>query len=139
MAYVYGCRDVNKSLGTAIEPNPVNISKSVYKEIDGKTWEQRLKQAETFEELKRIAETESHRDFSEGQYDIAIEGGATHKTWLTMRDDRVRESHWYLDGLKVEINEFFCTLAGERAMHPQGFGVADEDCNCRCYLRYTKE
>lgn len=138
MAYVYGVYDTNTSVGTDFSPKSENISRSVYKKIDGKTWEDRINEAKTKEELERIVKTECYRDYNEGAFDTA-KGFATHKTWVTMGDDRVRDSHWYLDGLTIGIDEYFYTLDGERALHPQGFGVASEDCNCRCILEYTRQ
>lgn len=137
MSYIYGVDDVNESLDTNIKPK--NIDESVFRKIDGKTWQDRIRDAETFSDLERIAKTESHRDFSEGQYQAAVEGGATHKEWVTMGDDKVRESHWYIDGLKVPIDENFYTLDGDYAPHPFGFMSAENNINCRCTLKYTKE
>ena len=137
MAYIYGVNDVNASIGKDLPADKDKMYISVYKVIDGKTWEERIQDYGTIEELKTLADTESHRIFSEGQWDCATEGGAKYKTWLTMQDDRVRESHWYLDGLTVELNDYFYTLSGERALHPGGFGVPSEDVNCRCYLEYS--
>lgn len=138
MAYIYGVNDVNGSIGTNAEADKDKMYISVYKKIDGKTWEERVYEYETIEEVKTLAETESHRIFSDGQWDCATVGGATKKTWLTMRDDRVRESHWYLDGLTVGINDYFYTLSGDRTLYPGEFGVASEDVNCRCYVKYSR-
>ena len=137
MAYVFGNEDVNKSLNEKREPDVNKMKKSVDKKIDGKTWTERVRESTTVEELKRIAITESHRVFCDGQWDSA-KGRATHKTWVTKQDEKVRDSHWYLDGLTVKIDEYFYTLNGDRAKHPGEFGVASEDINCRCRLKYSK-
>lgn len=137
MAYVFGTKDVSESLNEEIKPDPDKMTKSVYKKIDGKTWGERIRDANTPEELERIFVTESHRCFSDGQWDSAI-GRAKYKIWHTQEDDKVRDSHWYLDGLKVGINDYFYTLNGDRTLHPLGFGIPSEDINCRCYLEYTK-
>ena len=98
---------------------------------------ERIREATTQEELERIFVTESHRCFSDGQWDSA-EGRATHKTWVTKEDDKVRDTHWYIDGLTVGIDEYFYTLDGDRAMRPYGFELASNNINCRCYLKYSR-
>jgi hypothetical protein len=136
MAYVFGVDDVCNSLHKETKPDKSLMYASIYKQIDGKTWEKRLEEASTDEEIIRIAFTEAHRVFNEGQFDTGTELGAVSKVWHTQEDDRVRDSHWYLDGMEVGLDDYFYTLAGERALHPSGFGVPEEDINCRCYLEY---
>lgn len=138
MAYVFGTDDVSKSLNEEIKPDTDKMNESVYKKIEGKTWVERIGEATTQEELERIFVTESHRCFSDGQWDSA-EGRATHKTWVTKEDEKVRDTHWYIDGLTVGIDEYFYTLDGDRALRPYGFELASNNINCRCICRYTKE
>ena len=138
MAYVFGVDDVSQSLKGNFKPDTNKMYESVHKVIAGETWEERIKKAETEDEIKRIVVTESHRCFSDGQWDTA-EDKATHKTWITKGDEKVRDSHWYIDGLKVGINDYFYTLDGDRALRPYGFTMADNNVNCRCKLKYTKE
>lgn len=138
MAYVFGTKDVSESLKEEVKPDTDKMNKSVYKKIEGKTWVGRIREATTQEELERIFVTESHRCFSDGQWDSA-EGRATHKTWVTREDERVRDTHWYIDGLTVGIDEYFYTLDGDRAMRPYGFEKPENSINCRCYLRYSRE
>lgn len=138
MAYIFGTDNVSRTLGEEIHPNRKKLEESVFKKIEGKTWVERLKEAETDEEVKRIVETESHRCFSDGQWDSA-EGKATYKTWHTQEDEKVRDTHWYIDGLKVGVDEYFYTLDNDRALKPFGFTLAENNINCRCYLEYTKE
>ena len=137
MAYVFGTKDVSESLKEEIKPDTDKMNESVYKKIEGKTWVERIGEATTQEELERIFVTESHRCFSDGQWDSA-EGRATHKTWVTREDERVRDTHWYIDGLTVGIDEYFYTLDGDRAMRPYGFELASNNINCRCYLKYSR-
>lgn len=138
MAYIFGTDNVSRTLGEEIHPDRKKLEESVFKKIEGKTWVERLKEAETDEEVKRIVETESHRCFSDGQWDSA-EGKATYKTWHTQEDEKVRDTHWYIDGLKVGVDEYFYTLDNDRALKPFGFTLAENNINCRCYLEYTKE
>ena len=137
MAYVFGTNDVAQSLKEEISPNEDKMRESVYKTIAGENWIERLEKAETSEDIKRIFFTEAHRVFSDGQWDSA-EGRATHKTWVTRGDDKVRETHWYIDGLTVKMDEYFYTLDGDRALRPYEFDYAGNNINCRCELKYSK-
>ena len=138
MAYVYGVKDVARSLNEEIKPDTDKMYESVYKKIAGETWVKRINDAITIGELARIFVTESHRCFSDGQWDSA-NGRAKYKIWHTQEDEKVRESHWYIDGMKVEINDYFYTLDGDRALRPYDFQYPENSINCRCYLEYTKK
>ena len=137
MAYVFGTKDVSKSLKEEIKPDTDKMKESVYKKIAGQTWEERIRDSITKEDIERIFVTESHRCFSDGQWDSA-DGRATHKTWVTMDDEKVRDTHWYIDNLTVKIDEYFYTLDGDRALRPYGFEIASNNINCRCYLKYSR-
>lgn len=78
------------------QPDLKKMKESISKEVAGKTWRERVNEVTSIEELNRIIFTEAHRCFSDGQYDMAIKLGATRKKWITMEDDKVRDSHWYL-------------------------------------------
>ena len=134
MAYVFGTKDVSESLKEDIEPDTDKMKESVYKKIAGESWKERINKSSTKEEIERIFVTESHRCFSDGQWDSA-DGRATHKTWVTMDDEKVRDTHWYIDNLTVGIDEYFYTLDGDRALRPYGFELPENSINCRCYLR----
>ena len=133
MAYVFGTKDVSKSLKEEIKPDTDKMKESVYKKIAGQTWEERIRDSITKEDIERIFVTESHRCFSDGQWDSA-DGRATHKTWVTMDDEKVRDTHWYIDNLTVKIDEYFYTLDGDRALRPYGFEIASNNINCRCLI-----
>ena len=139
MAYVYGNQDVCETTEMEAKVDPDKMRNSLYQVIAGKTWEERIKEYSTYEELKALVDTETHRIFGDGQYDTAKDLssiGEITKTWGTMKDDKVRESHWYLEGLEVGLDEYFYTLSGERTLYPGQFGVPEEDCNCRCFIIY---
>jgi uncharacterized protein with gpF-like domain len=65
-------------------------------------------------------------------------GKDLYKTWVTMRDDRVRETHDYLEGMKIPINEPFVTYDMDEAMYPGGFSLPENNVNCRCTLKITE-
>ena len=55
-------------------------------------------------------------------------------TWVSMRDERVRVSHWEADGQTVPINEPFI-INGYKMMFPLDDSMGapiDEIINCRC-------
>jgi len=59
------------------------------------------------------------------------------KTWVTMRDDAVRDTHAPLDGETKEINDFFTvkTTPPAQMQYPgEPVGPVDAWINCRCVL-----
>lgn len=53
------------------------------------------------------------------------------KMWVATLDKRTRNTHQYLDGQQVGPEEYF-EHNGLRTLQPHMFGIASEDCNCRC-------
>lgn len=53
------------------------------------------------------------------------------KEWISTLDSRTRSDHAKLDGQRVKPDEDF-EVSGLKAKQPHMFGVASEDCNCRC-------
>ena len=84
--------------------------------------------------IMRVADTETHRMLNQGILDAGKSVGAKVKKWNTMRDDRVRDMHDYLDGMEVGISEDFYTYNGDHAPMPGMFGIPEEDVSCRCYI-----
>jgi len=87
---------------------------------------------------QRIAQTEMHRAQQEGRMEAleqAHEKGVNMvKVWTATLDDRTRDTHQSLDGQKVGMEEEF-EIRGSRAKQPGGFGIPEEDINCRCAVR----
>lgn len=85
----------------------------------------------------RIARTESHRiqckATADAQWKAKEKGADVVKQWDASLDDKTRDTHRQLDGQIRELDEPF-EVAGMTAMQPGGFGIASEDCNCRCAL-----
>lgn len=67
--------------------------------------------------------------------------GYTHKTWVTMHDNRVRDTHADVDGITLPIEEPF--QVGDYEMLFPGddsLGAgAEELSNCRCTVEYSNE
>lgn len=130
------------------EPSESEKIQMVYAEIDGKDFEDRIQEyieeaaaedefdADGLEsKIDLLIATDGHRVRAGARYDAGMElasvGYTVCKTWRTMLDDRVRDTHWPLEGKKIPIDAYFETVNG-RALFPGGFGVPEEDCNCRC-------
>ncbi len=56
------------------------------------------------------------------------------KSWLSERDDDVRDDHRKMDGQIADEDGFFTAPNGKKAQYPGGFGVAEQDINCRCVI-----
>lgn len=84
---------------------------------------------------KSIAVTEAHRIREEASQNARekakAQGCKIVKQWDATLDGRTRDTHRRLDGQIREVDEPF-EIDGKRAMYPGGFGLAEEDCNCRC-------
>ncbi len=99
--------------------------------------------------IKRIAESETTRVFNESMLrnaEKAEEGESRNgspegwrsvtKTWMTVGDDKVRNSHQFLDGTTIKRTEKFWTYDGDEALAPGGFSKAQNNVNCRCWCEY---
>jgi len=89
----------------------------------------------TMKRARTIVITESHRIQEEASQDARTEakkqGCNIVKQWDATMDHKTRDSHRRLDGQIRDVDEPF-EIDGKTAMHPGGFGRAEEDCNCRC-------
>ena len=141
LAYAKGNSVTNANLSSDWMPTVDDVMKVVDERVAGKTWRERVEEyfanGGSVDDLVRIAETETHRDANTAALDTARKAGATSKTWITMMDDRVRDSHDYLLGQTVGIDEDFYTWDGAHAPAPGMFGVPEEDINCRCECEFS--
>ena len=140
--YAWGWEDAEEVTGTVLMPDGLD-DKAVNLEIDGETYRSRILQQLELASLAgvlRIIDTEAHRDYNTGVFDAGKQSGilGLKKQWMTMMDDKVRDQHLYLHGVKVGIDDYFYTDTGESALFPGGFGVPDLDCNCRCFVVLVK-
>lgn len=123
------------------KPTVDDVMKVVNKEVAGKTWKDRTEDyfsnGGTVDDLIRIAETEVHRDANEAALSTAKRAGATKKTWVTMMDEKVRDTHQYLEMMSVGINEDFYTYDGDHAAAPGLFSLPENNINCRCELVFS--
>ena len=116
------------------------ISRGVAQELSYEEIARNLKNVTNVDYNKslRIAKTEGHRIQQEATYDVqkrAIQKGAdVVKQWDSTLDGKTRPTHRALDGQIVEVDEYFKSESGYKALYPGGFNVPSEDCNCRCCL-----
>lgn len=81
-----------------------------------------------------IARTESVSSSNFGANEAIKQSGIGYKSWLAVRDNVTRDGHKALDSQPpIPANENFTSPdTGASASYPGGFGVPEEDINCRC-------
>lgn len=150
MAYARGVSAANFDLDANEKVDTDAMTKSIYYKILGVTFEDRIKfwveNDGTVADIMRVVETDSHRVYNNGSFDTAEkilstmpEGLSIKKTWSTMLDEKVRDSHQFLEGVTIGLDEKFTSVSGFEAYAPGGFDAPEEDCNCRCELVYSIE
>lgn len=141
LSYAMGNSVTNANLSSAWTPALTEVDETVNAEIAGKTWRQRVEEyfdnGGTVDDIVRIAETETHRIANTAALNTARKAGATNKTWVTMADERVRDTHAYLEMETVGINDDFYTYDGDHAPAPGMFDLAENNVNCRCELLFS--
>ena len=141
LAYAMGNSVTNDNLSSNYEPSVDDVMKVVDAKVAGKTWRERVEDyfssGGTGADIARIADTEMHRIANTAALDTAKRAGATSKTWVTMMDDRVRDTHDYLEGETVGIDDDFYTYDGDHASAPGLFELAENNVNCRCELLFS--
>ena len=111
---------------------------TIYHKIKDKDFDQRVReyaQQGDIDGIMLVAETDGHRVFNNSEITTAKKLGATSKRWNCMFVNS-RDTHMYLDGTTVPIDAEFYTFMGNHAEYPGQFGVAEEDCNCHCWLTF---
>lgn len=141
LAYAQGNEITNANLASEWQPTLADVMETVDKKVAGKTWRERTEEyfanGGTGDDLVRIADTEMHRIANTAALDTAKAAGAKNKTWVTMADERVRDSHQYLEGMTVGIDEDFYTYDGDHAPAPGLFELPENSINCRCELLFS--
>lgn len=141
LAYAMGNEVTNENLSSNYQPSVDQVMSVVDAKVAGETWRERVEDyfanGGTGADIARIADTEMHRIANTAALDTAKKAGATSKTWVTMLDDRVRETHDYLEGMTVGIDEDFYTYDGDHASAPGLFELAENNVRCRCELLFS--
>lgn len=139
-AYCMGVQEVGDQLGFEPVVDYDRMDSSVNKKVAGETYQQRVDEyieMNDVESLNRVVETEFNRVFNESEMDTAKQGGAKYKTWVTMMDEKVRDTHSYLEGMTIPYDALFYTYDGDSAPAPGGFNSVENNANCRCKLKFS--
>lgn len=145
LSYANGATATNAELGTAEMPSVDAVDAAVNAPVAGETWRERVlgyyESGGTLYDITRIAETDATRIYNQGAVDAVRAndaGSGVMKRWRTMRDDRVRDSHSYLEGMVVPFNERFHTYDNDSADYPGGFERPENNINCRCVVEVIR-
>lgn len=143
-AYKQGIEAISEMLIYELSVDINKMHEAIYTIINGKDFEDRVIDhilADDIAGLLLLADSEYHR-----VYCTAVDDGAkeyvraynrkVEKTWHTLLDDKVRETHFYLEGNTVALGDEFYTYDNDHAQFPGGFTKAENNVNCRCYLIY---
>jgi len=144
-AYTMGIESASIMLDHEMTVDVNDMHEAIFLVIDGKTFEDRVADHVMNNDLgglKTLAESEFHRVYNAAVYDGGedyVESGSfgVSKDWITVRDDAVRETHSYLEGVSVPLEEEFYTFDGDHAPYPGKFTKAENNVNCRCIVKLT--
>lgn len=146
LSYSRGATATNTELGMPGMPSVDAVDAAVNKVIAGQTWRERVwgyyESGGSLYDITRIAETDATRIYNQGAVDAVVANGATAgtmKRWRTMNDDRVRDTHDYLEGMVVPFDSDFWTYDGDHAEYPGGFTLPENNVNCRCVVEVFRE
>lgn len=137
IAYFNGSQDAAEMLGIETEPNIEEAKAAINKKIAGKDYKERLREYAPLGDISaivKVLDTDMTRIYNTGVLDTAKANGATQKTWNTMLDDRVRDTHEPLEGVTIPIDAEFYTYDGDHAPQPGLFQKPENSINCRCIL-----
>lgn len=145
LAYANGATATNTELGTAVMPSVDAVDAAVYAPVAGETWRDRVlgyfDSGGTLYDIRRIAETDATRIYNQGAVDAVVANNATASTvkrWRTMGDEKVRDTHDYLEGMEVPFNADFYTYDGDHAPFPGMFELPENSINCRCVVEIIR-
>jgi len=150
-AYTYGNVQAMQDLGLLDRDpaeliNPDVMEQTINEPIAGKTYRDRIREyldAEdsTVENFQRVAETDATRVYNAGVVDGGRNSGirGVRKQWQTMMDDRVRDTHDYLQSMEVPLEDDFYTYDGDHARAPGLFSLPENNINCRCTIQLIRE
>ena len=151
IAYMFGNESGNYMLSGETAPTqddeelpiPIRVDSmngSIFRKIADKTWEERVSEYlddedGTVDEIIRVVDTDLNRVYNDSILDVGERAdGTVIKTWETMMDERVRDTHDYLQSTSVPIDRRFYTFDGDSARYPGDFTLPQNNVNCRCRI-----
>lgn len=147
MAYVFGTEDADEELTVTEEVNTDEMYQAVWLEIAGRNWEQRVREyfddpSGTVDDIMRVVETDTNRIYNDAVLNVGEKvskrGVPVSKTWNTMLDDRVRDTHEFLESVTVPVDRRFTTFDGDSARYPGDFADPQNNINCRCAITLNR-
>lgn len=93
----------------------------------------------SLDRARLMSENESNTFWNAEEFDEAMIDGYAFKTWCTVGDNHVRDTHAEMEGMTIPVNEPF-ELAGGQVMFPRDDSLGcseDELCACRCTLEFS--
>lgn len=145
LSYANGAMATNGELGTEKMPSVDDMDSAVFAMVAGETWRDRVmgyyESGGTLYDIQRIAETDATRIYNQGAVDAVRANGAessVQKRWRTMGDERVRDTHAYLEGMTVPFDSRFYTYDNDSAEYPGGFSLPENNINCRCVVEVIR-
>lgn len=145
LSYANGAMATNGELGTKKMPSVDDMDMAVFAMVAGETWRDRVmgyyESGGTLYDIQRIAETDATRIYNQGALDAVVANDATGsamKRWQTMEDDRVRDTHSYLQGMEVPYDSDFYSYDGDHAPAPGLFALPENNINCRCVVEVIR-
>lgn len=144
-AYTMGMEHASLMLAHDLTVDVEEMDEAIFLMIEGKTFEDRVADhviADDLSGLRTLVESEFHRVYNtavqDGGEDFVANGTlGVNKDWITVRDNKVRKTHEYLEGASVPLEEYFYTFDGDYALQPGGFTKAENNVNCRCITRLS--
>lgn len=146
-AYTLGIRNAGIMLDSDLSVNVDKMEDAIFLVIEGKTFADRVADhvgGNDLGGLQNLVESEFHR-----VYNAAVQDGGKEyvdngtfgvtKTWYTVMDARVRDTHRYLEGRSVPLEEEFFTFDGDHAPYPGRFIKVENNANCRCIVLLTPD
>lgn len=140
MSWTMGVDNANEELSTSYAVQSAEMRSEINRKIAGEDYKERIRgwaEKGDFEAIMRVAETDANRVANSAAFETAKKAGAKYKTWITRLDDRVRDTHAYLHGMKIPIDDYFVTFDGDRALKPEEFSDPANNVGCRCRLLFT--
>ena len=150
IAYTKLYKEIEQKYGDAIEPYLWSndsafeyaargyMSRQIRHIVDNT--EKNLDDAYFFSEdrAEGVAENQTNGVANCEEFFDADANGATTKTWRTMLDNKVRDTHQEMEGVTIPAGEVF-TVGDSEMLYPgdDSFGAdASELANCRCTVEY---
>ena len=139
MSWTMGVANANEMLSTSYASQDAEMRSAIFQKVADEDFTQRIRKwAEKgdLDAIVRVAETDANRVINEASYTTAKKAKAKYKTWLTMEDDRVRDTHRPLQDVTIPFDDYFVTFDGDRAKKPGEFTKPENNVGCRCELKY---